>query len=341
MSSLDASNRATFSLLGAGYYGVNGVGPCVASFQYKAYVVPTLLYGVEAIVPNTDDLKRLDQAHKKSLRRMQGLPDSTAIPGLYLLIGIPTIEALIHIRALCLFRSIIAAEKPSPPSIFIKELIQRQLAMKDNSSHSWAAYIRKLLQRYQLPNPSTLISDVPTKKKWAKVVKTAVNDHWLKTLVEEAKCKKSMSFLNAEKCSLSDTHPVWHDLHCPLDVMKATVKAKMLLQRYPLLTSHTARNQRSETCMLCKQEPETTSHFLLHCPALQKERNIYMPRILNTCRCQNISIGSEQVTKIILDSNHLNHPDRSHEITCRNMIYKLHTRRANLLGSETRYKSRT
>ena len=140
-------------------------------------------------------------------------------------------------------------------------------------------------------------------------------------------------------CSLDCAHPVWNNIENPLDVMKATVKAKLLIQRYPLASSPTAGQHRSDTCMLCKTEAETTSHFLLHCPALKKERNTYLPRILNTCRDQLIPVDVEMVTRVILDSTYLNKPDSSHEITCRNLVYKLHSKRSVLLGRDSRYKS--
>ena len=171
------------------------------------------------------------------------------------------------------------------------------------------------------------------------MVKTAVNSHWLLKLVEEAEAKKTLSLLNIERCSLDSLHPVWNDIDSPLDVAKATVKAKLLIQRYPLATSPTAGQQRSETCPLCKDEPETVSHFLLQCPSLQKERRIYLPRVLETYRKHSIPIDVNEITKIILDSNHLEQYDRAHEVTCRNMVYKLHHKRATLLGRESRYKS--
>ena len=272
------------------------------------------------------------------LRRIQGLPDSSAIPALHLLLGVAPIEALIHIRALSLFRNIIAAEKSSPPSIFVRELIIRQLAVKDINSNSWAAYIRKVLLKYRLPKPSDIINSTPKKKHWARMVKNAVLEHWHSVLVEQAKEKKSLSLLGLDNCTLSDLHPVWKYISSHLDILKATVKAKLLIQRYPLLTCKTAGQQRSVVCALCKREPETTEHFLLYCPALQKERNNYLPKILNTCREKSIEIGSEELTKIILDTNCYSKDDSAHEIICRNMIFKLHNKRAILLGGDRWYK---
>ncbi len=116
----------TFSLLGAGDVGLYGAGPCVAILEYRVYVAPILLYGLEAMVPSKSEINVLSIFHRKSLRRIQFLPESTAIPALHLLIGLPPATALIHIRALSLFRNVIAADLATPPSTYIKEVISRQ-----------------------------------------------------------------------------------------------------------------------------------------------------------------------------------------------------------------------
>ena len=333
-----SARRVVFSLLGAGYVGLNGAGPYIAALQYRTYVAPVLLYGLEAIVPNTKDFSALSLFHRNNLRRIQFLPESTAIPALHLLSGIPPVEALIHIRALNLFRSIIAADTPSPPAIYIRELIMRQLAMKGPKSASWTTYIRQLLIRYQLPNLSLLIESIPEKKRWNQMVKVAVNHVWTEKLIEEAKEMSSLCYLKVDECSSDNMHPTWHNLQSPLDIRKATVKAQLLVRRYPLTTCPTAGAKRSDSCPLCKSEPETTPHFLLQCHTLQKQRKPYLTRIMITCRQQGVSVDTEELTKVILDTNHLPVPDRSHEETCRNMIFKLHSERAKLLGGGAKYK---
>ena len=82
----------------------------------------------------------------RNIRCMQHLPDCTALPAIYLLIVLPPVKAMLDIRTLSLFRSVIAADVASPPSIFIRELIIRQLAMKDSGSSSWTYHVKSLLQ---------------------------------------------------------------------------------------------------------------------------------------------------------------------------------------------------
>ena len=143
-------------------------------------------------------------------------------------------------------------------------------------------------------------------------------------LREEARDKSSLQFLNLESCSTDSVHPVWQNLSCPLAIKKATVKAMLLTKRYPLSTSPTSGINQSDTCPLCKEDPETTTHFILQCSKLSATRLPYIRRIMDTCRNQKISVDPESITKIVLDSTHLPSPVSNHEETCRNFLFKIH-----------------
>ena len=96
---VNCARRSSYSLMGVGFYGLNGTGTEIASLQYKTYVLPTLLYGLEALVLERQELEVLSTYYRKNLRYIQHLPEATAIPVLYLLIGTLPVEALVD-RAL-------------------------------------------------------------------------------------------------------------------------------------------------------------------------------------------------------------------------------------------------
>ena len=252
--------------------------------------------------------------------------------------GIPPVEALLHIRTLSLFRSIIAAEVDSPPSLFIRELICRQLAMRDPESSSWAAHVKHLLHRYGLPSAYSLVCDPPGKTEWKKAIKDAVHGKWTKDLQDEARTKTTLRYIKLESCSTRKLHPVWQQITCPLTVKKACIKAMVMVQRYPLSTSPTSGVKRSDMCPLCSAEPETTTHFLLHCSRLSAVRAPYMTHIMSTCRQQKVDVEPENITRIILDSQHLPDYDPAHEINCRNFVFKMHSKRSVMLGGDSAYK---
>ena len=116
----------------AGYYGLGGVGPAIALQMHNTYTVPVLLYGLEALVLSDTDIKGLSMFHRKNLRYIH-LPKSTAMPAVYLLLGTLPIQAQLDIRTLLLIRKIMAAEAENPPALY-RNLINRQLAMKDVNS---------------------------------------------------------------------------------------------------------------------------------------------------------------------------------------------------------------
>ena len=147
-----------------------------------------------------------------------------------------------------------------------------------------------------------------------------------------------MTYLNLDKCSTIVLHPTWQNLTCPLTIKKATVKALLLVGRYPLTTSPTAGTRSTEKCPLCSQEPETMVHFVLHCPTLRDDRIPYLNRVLQTCRVHNISVDTDTLVGVILDSTYLPKPSPNFERLTRDFIYKLHSKRAIALGGETGYK---
>ena len=140
----------------------------------------------------------------------------------------------------------------------------------------------------------------------------------------------SLTYLRLDSVTLGTMHPLWLQ-YSKLDISKAYVRSKLLIQRYPLSGSHTSGAAKSSSCTLCKEDKETVTHFLLHCPSLQYARNLYLPRILNITRRLEISIDPEIITAIILDSHHLpkycSKVDYSElDKLCRDMIFKLHRR---------------
>jgi hypothetical protein len=332
------ARRASYSLMGAGLCGLNSAGPEVATLQYTTYVLPTLLYGLEAIILGKRELVTLEAYHRKNLRYIQHLPQSTATPAIHLLSGVLPAQALIDIRSLGLARNVLAAESGSPPAVYIRELITRQLTMKDSTSTSWASHVRKLLRKYNLPTVLDLISTPPERKAWKATVKRAVREIWANELRDQAAEKSTLDILNCANCCMGTPHPIWLDLDNPLDIRKATVQAQLLVQRYPLASSRTAGKNRCDTCPLCKTEAESTTHFLLHCSKLSEARRPYLTRILHMCRMSRLSVDPETLTSIILDPSYVPSRDKQYMQICRNLVYKLHHKRAIFLGGGSGYK---
>ena len=335
---LKDARSQVFSLLGTGFRGFNGAGPEVARLEYNTYILPTYLYGLEALVLERKELQQLSDYHKHVLRCIQHFPKCTALPAIYLLMGVAPMEALLDIRILCLFHSIVSGNKSCPPGAYMQELVSHQLAMKDLESSSWTTQVRKLLTKYGLPPASELLEYPPTKATWKTTVKAAVHDWWTKSLCAEAQQKSTLKYLLLSECRTDKIHSVWKDLHSPLSIQQATVHALLLIQRYPLTTSPVSGVKQSDKCPLCKGEPETVEHFLLQCPALQQPRMKYLPQILHACRKDRVSIHPESLVSVILDTTRMPSADMNYVDTCRKFTYKLHSVRSVLLGGEPGYR---
>ena len=72
------ARRTAYSLLGAGLCGMNGPGPEVAIQLYSTYVMPVLLYGLEALVLKEKDVNTQELYHRRNIRHILHLPTSTA-----------------------------------------------------------------------------------------------------------------------------------------------------------------------------------------------------------------------------------------------------------------------
>ena len=146
---IKSARSAMYNLRGTGLYGLNGAGPESALLQIDTYIMPILLYGLEALVLNEDEVAQLDAFHRKTLRYTQHFPQSTATAAIYLLLGTPPLEAQLHLRTLGLYGNIVSKGNSS---LLIKDLIGRQLGMKGPESSSWTSHVKVLLRKYKLPS---------------------------------------------------------------------------------------------------------------------------------------------------------------------------------------------
>ncbi len=252
--------------------------------------------------------------------------------------GVLPVKAQLDVKTLTFFRNAVAADVRTPPAMYMQELLFRQLAIKDVDSSSWVNHVKRLTRKYDLPSPYEIALNPPSKQSWKVHVKEAVLYRWTEVFQEQARGMKSLKYLNVVGCSLNAPHPVWKGIRSPLDILKATVKAQLLVGRYALSTSYIAGASQTALCPLCKDEPEDTVHFFVKCGSLMETRRPYLKHVLSTCRQQRLSVDHETLTSIILDTTLLPYHDSRHEEVCRNMVFKLHTTRQKLLGGGLGYK---
>ena len=80
---ITSARRTAYALMGAGFHGHYGFNPKVSRTIYNLYVLPRLLYGLETVILLQKDIDSLNDFHKDMLRRIQHLPQRTALPIVY------------------------------------------------------------------------------------------------------------------------------------------------------------------------------------------------------------------------------------------------------------------
>ena len=336
--------RTTYGLMGAGLHGSNGVAPSSCREMYTVYVIPRLIYGLEAMILKPKHYQMLEQYHRTTLRQLLSLPERTATEAPYLLMGIPPIEALLDIKQLSLFGTI-----ANQPESILNQIALRQLATKSFKSNSWFVNIIKICHKYSLPSPHHVIVRPIQRRRWKKLVKDTVLRYWNTKLQTQAREKSTLRFLALNNVNVSTPSQVVSSIDPNTrDVQRGRTKIRMLTGTY-LLQYNRAKFNQSEpdpTCLLCKGAPEDLHHFISICPRLETKRVKLLQPILQllggvSSTPVSLLFTAQRLTGLILDCSHENMEDLALSKTDRDEIerlsrtlcYALHAERSRILNA--------
>ncbi|MCG8047714.1 MAG: reverse transcriptase domain-containing protein, partial [Candidatus Thiodiazotropha endolucinida] len=281
---IEKARRTIYCLMGAGLHGENGLDPDSSIHILQTYVLPLLVYGLEVLLPRKTLLDKLERAYKKFLKQILSLPNSTADPAIYILSGTIPIEGVIHKRALTLIGNI----SRLPDDSVEKKIAVRQLSVKGENSHSWFIDVKHILIKYGLPSPWEIMESTPTKFSWKRQVKKQVDAYWVDALVSKAALYPSLEYRKTDSYVPGKKHPVIQEAHGVKDISRIHTKVRVLTGVYVLQVNRAAFNQNgvNPTCLLCKEDDETTEHFILQCPALNHVRQPILEdiHVLHICQ---------------------------------------------------------
>ena len=287
--------RTACSLMGAGFHGVNGISPKVSLHLYDTYVLPRVLYGLEGTILKQKHLNDLERFHKGMIRDLQSLPTRTSTSAVYLLSGQLPLEALMDIR----LGTLLAMTGKDCDSI-LAQVGLHQLGSKNAKSHSWFVYCARRLAVYGL-DPLEILMQTSSKQS----IKRAIAAHWRDQLVNDARGKTTLIYVQLDGQKFDKPHPIWSCIDfIPAETRKAAVKARLLTGTYILQSTRASFNQYevNDTCPICESEREDRPHLLLRCSAYAKIRDKYMDRI--ACWVPNYaSLDETSRCQLILDSN--------------------------------------
>ena len=107
------ARRTAYSLMSAGFHGNNGLDPSTSIHILKTYVIPTITYGLEVLIPDKKNITRLDCFFKKLLKQILSLPQNVADPVPYIISGLIPIKGQIHLKILTFMYNIFLLSEDS------------------------------------------------------------------------------------------------------------------------------------------------------------------------------------------------------------------------------------
>ena len=334
------ARRTLYSLMPSGCHGHNGLDQESTVHLFQTYVLPTLIYGMEVVLPRGKHLDTLEKFYKKYMKLLLSIPVTTADPAVYIISGTIPVEATIHKRALTLFGNISRLTSSS----IEKRIARRQLNIKGQKSNSWFVALRELCFKYDLPQPLDILNDPPGKEKWKRIVNKQVNGYWTARLSHQSTLYSSLKYLHTEDYSYGQRHPVIQTIGNAREIPRISTKLKLVTGTYILQSNRAAFNQNAidPTCLLCKNGEETIKHFLLSCTALSSAREPIIDIITDTCASllSNPTNDPDRLLQLILDSSACSkstpkcdlHKLKTIEFQSRRLCHALHCERYKRLA---------
>ena len=298
------ATKTMYELMPSGLHGENGISPNASRKIVIAYILPRLLYGLEALILNKTEIASIDRAYKGLLKPLLSLRDATADEAVYFLYGLLPAEAELDMRILSLYGGITRLDQAHP----LLHLALRQATYPPNEK-GWFSQVFAIARKYDIePVARNAILAPWPKEKWKSFIRETVAGQWSVQMKMRAMNKSSLQYMNLDIPSLSAAHHLWPREGCPSRKrVAASFRAKLLSGSY-ILQSTMARfnqNQVNPTCPLCKSAPEDLPHFVLACPTLDKPRRKLLPRIQKLAKDLGMFIPEDsaaQQCKYLLNS---------------------------------------
>ena len=155
LSRMSSHSKSLWGVLSFGSAKNHRASPASALRVELLYCLPKLLSGLAALMLTESEIKAINAHRRKSLRQLQKLLPSTAIPAIYFLSGSLPAEAYLNMRQLC--HLFMVASLGNKSSLF-------QIAIKNCSlppKESWFAALAVTCTKYGLPSPLQILTNPP------------------------------------------------------------------------------------------------------------------------------------------------------------------------------------
>ena len=198
------------------------------------------------------------------------------------------LAATLHMDVLILFHNIWAN-----PGLSVHEVVKYILKMSDSDSMTWAAHVRLLCLRYELPDPLSLLQneDAWPKSVWKNYCLTKIRAYHEKLWRVQALTNSKMTFLNIQLSGLTGRHhPALSGVHTTRDVERLRPHLKMLTGDYLTYARACLDNKYGgdPSCRICRtSQPlqpapsETIEHIMTECRGTAEVRERLFPELVN------------------------------------------------------------
>ena len=247
---IDCARCSAYSLIPAGLHGENGLPPTASKKFITTYILPRLLYGLEAVTLLKKDLQALDLFYKDLLRNIQSLREGVTTAAIYLLIGLTPAEGELHIQILTLY----GAKSRLPTNSPIKRLAEQQLTFGQKGS--WFIYMKDIALMYGMTE--IILASLYAswdRIKWKHFITSTISNYWFDKL--EASYRAKM------------------------------LTGSYILQSK---RARFNQDEVDPTCPQCSATTDDIPQILMECPALKPAHDKHLPTLSNLCKSLDITV---------------------------------------------------
>ena len=179
-----------------------------------------------------------------------------------------------------------------------KQIVIRQLTIKNDKRSRWFVYARKILLKYDLGDIHEDLENPFEKNIWKATVNKTVNKYWQSDISTSSAFYYTLEFLNKKSYKLGTTHQLLKiNIHSARDVIRLPSKLRLMCGNYVLQTT---RSKFSNTlvnlkCLLYGNAEETVEHYTLTCEKFAKFRN---PILTNICESYFSLTGKDNMIPV-------------------------------------------
>jgi hypothetical protein len=233
---------------------------------WKGLVLPTLLYGTEAMTFTKTEIQKLQRIENQVFRTILGAPTYTPCTVLRAEIGASLCKSRIMKQQILLYHYIYNTSK----SDLSKKMITN---MKENTStFKWYKDLQKNCQELKIVEEENIKS--LTKKE----IKNLIRDWDSEQLHQALQSQSSLEIWSMFKGRVKEENEIYNNHPASITLFRARTNVLPLNGR--------TNFKGSKECVLCKFPNEDLLHFLIECPAYSFQRNQY--KIFNTQNPQEL-----------------------------------------------------